>query len=108
MEKVLESYKWLNELPENILKKLNFEEFCLEHSKVNFNISQLEEKFDANIMIYKADDFVNHDSKKFQLCKTLQMKVATDSTIAQLKKLEMSSDVLISIVLYKRPVQFKI
>lgn len=108
MKKALKLYKWLNNLPESFLLELDFEEFYLDHSNLNFDIEQLEIKYDANVMIYKADNFNIHNSKKKQLCQSLKMKNVPKLTVEKINRIEKESSVLISIVLYENPVQFKI
>ena len=108
MKKAIQTYKWLNQLPESILKELDYNEFYLDHSNLDFSISELENEYDANIMIYKADKFNNHNPNKKQLCQSLKLKPVPQSVMEKIKKLETESSVLISIVLYENPVGFKI
>lgn len=108
MKKAIQTYKWLNQLPESILKELDYDEFYLDHSKLHFSVSELENEYDANVMIYKADKFDDHNPNKKQLCQSLKLKNVPKSIMEKIKKLETESSVLISIVLYDNPVEFKI
>ncbi len=108
MEKTIQTYKWLNELPNSFLQKLDFDEFYLTHSKLNFSVGKLEKDFDANIMIYIADKCGTHNPTKKQLCQSLKIKIVSNSIIERIKKIEMESEKLISIVLYEKPARFKI
>ncbi len=108
MEKAIKIYKWLNKLPESFLRDLDFDEFYLNHSNLDFSITQLEKEYDVNVMIYKANKFNIHIPQKRQLCKSLKIKSVPNSTIETIKKIEKRSSVLISIVLYENPVEFKI